>query len=186
MKYRISAVIVASLMVVAAGCGKNNNGTTNNGDTNSSANGDTNSSANGDTNSSPNGDTNSSANGDTTGGDTTGTNNATTFGPFGSCDEGGLTECFANEECQADERCQDVGGGVEVPCCVPGERGTKATGDECASENECASGVCIGRNDDPEICSEDCGDDMMCPDDLECVEVPFTGGSGMWCVTASQ
>ena len=109
---------------------------------------------------------------------TTGTNNTTAA----MCAGDTPTACFANGECAADQRCEDLSG-ADMPCCVVGARGAKETGAECDSENECASGVCIGRNDDPNICSEDCGATMDCGDSLECVQVPFTGGSGMWCVT---
>ena len=79
------------------------------------------------------------------------------MGPFASCDEGGLTACFYNGDCAEAERCEDVGDGtLEVACCVMGARGTKTVGDECTSENECDSGLCVQRNDDPYICSKPC------------------------------
>ena len=84
-------------------------------------------------------------------------------------------------------RCEDVGNGVETPRCVEGARGAGATGDTCEAEADCASGVCIGRNDDPNVCSEECDMTLLeCPNDLECVWVPGSGGDEYWCVTARE
>lgn len=178
MKYRICAVVALSV-ALSVGCGPDDKKGGNNGNNgaNASTNNDTTgenndtTGANNETTSTSNNETTSSSNNETTStNNTTGTNNSTIFA------------CFSNEDCPDGERCEDLSGNDD-PECVTGERGTKTTGEECASENECASGVCIGRNDSPEICSEDCGDDMTCPNDLECAQVPFTGGSGFWCVT---
>ena len=140
---------------------------------------------NGTPNATPNGTPNNTAN--NTPNNTTNTNNtnnttATNNTTTPMCMPG-TQDCFSNDDCPDGTRCQDVGVAVEMPCCVMGMRGPKQLGEECMNENECASGVCIGRNDGAEICSEDCGDDMDCGDALECVQIPFTGGSGMWCVT---
>lgn len=93
--------------------------------------------------------------------------------------------CFTNFECNLDQRCNEVGGGESE--CEVGERGTKATGELCTLQNDCVSAVCIGRQPNPNICSEECDpDNPACPGDLECVWVPYTGGNEHWCVTPAE
>ncbi len=105
---------------------------------------------------------------------TAGTNNGTTGGTNNgtvpaSCEERQLTACFQNSDCAADERCDNVNpGGIEIACCVVGPRGTGQVGDMCTAESDCESGICIARNDDPEICSQECEGPDGCPGNLEC------------------
>lgn len=73
-------------------------------------------------------------------------------------------ECFANSECPATQRCENSSGGASVTgCCVDGERGTKTAGEPCADEFECDEGLCIARNDGPELCSKPCMMNEDCP-----------------------
>jgi hypothetical protein len=60
----------------------------------------------------------------------------------------------------------------EVRCCVPGTRGTKTLGEECAAADECASGACINVNNAPKtICLEPCStSEPACPENYSCNE----------------
>lgn len=89
-----------------------------------------------------------------------------------ACSEAGYTDCFINDDCPAAERCQNMSANeVEIPCCVPGVRGTGAAGVPCTNENECASSLCISYNDGPFLCSAPCdGSEGACPEAApECV-----------------
>lgn len=85
------------------------------------------------------------------------------LGPVMMCDEAGTTACFANSDCADNQRCENIGGALEVACCVEGPRGCKATGEACASEFECDEGLCVSRNDGPQLCSKRCEMDAECP-----------------------
>lgn len=105
------------------------------------------------------------------------------IGPVASCDAEGLTSCFANSDCAAGERCEGITDNTsdDLACCVPGLRGCKGVGELCDSEFECEEGVCIGRNDDPNRCSQRCNSNDDCPSEVpECS--PFLG----FCVTAGE
>lgn len=80
--------------------------------------------------------------------------------PVQSCSELSLDQCFYNDNCAADARCEDVGGPEgEVLCCTTGPRGTKAVGEACTDHVECAFGRCLGG-----LCSEACDFDVdPCP-----------------------
>lgn len=72
--------------------------------------------------------------------------------PPTQCSDIAASQCFLNDNCQADERCEDVGGvGNEVLCCTVGARGTGLVGESCTSELDCSFGRCFGG-----LCSEAC------------------------------
>ena len=101
--------------------------------------------------------------------------------PVESCEEAGATECFSNFDCpdQAD-RCQNLGAAQadEVPCCVPGQRGSSAGGQACAEAADCLSGVCI-EGEDLQACSQECTLPSDCPEGMKrCIEI---SGVGSWC-----
>jgi hypothetical protein len=79
-----------------------------------------------------------------------------------------LTSCFVNDDCEATERCEDITDGMDVACCVTGDRGTGVLGDACTNENDCASGLCVQRNDEPFICTQVCSETTVCPTNYEC------------------
>ncbi|MDX9721173.1 MAG: hypothetical protein RBU37_10535 [Myxococcota bacterium] len=86
--------------------------------------------------------------------------------PPESCSELGLDQCFYNENCEEQDRCEDViDGELELLCCKPGVRGSGAVGDACSSGNDCSFGRCFDG-----LCSEYCDfDDELCPQPLmEC------------------
>ena len=103
-----------------------------------------------------------------------------------SCASIGSKECFANVECGADQRCKNVGTETDpVACCVPGPRGTKAAGELCASEDDCASGVCIAKNG-PSRCSKDCTSAADCPTGMkDCIAIAMSGSPLKWCFPES-
>ncbi len=105
------------------------------------------------------------------------------LGPVASCDAEGLNSCFANSDCAADERCEGITDNTsdDVACCVPGLRGCKGVGELCDSEFQCEEGVCIGRNDDPNRCSQRCDSNDDCPS-----EVPECNAFLGFCVTAGE
>ncbi len=104
-------------------------------------------------------------------------------GPVAACDEAGTTACFANSDCAMDERCENIGDEAtgEVACCVKGLRGCKGAGELCETEFACEEGVCIGRNDDPNRCSQRCNSNDDCP-----AEVPECQAFLGLCVTADE
>jgi hypothetical protein len=81
------------------------------------------------------------------------------------CAEEGYAACFINDDCPAPERCQNMSANeVEIPCCVPGARGTLPAGEPCTGENDCATSLCISYNDGPFLCSAPCdGGPDGCP-----------------------
>jgi hypothetical protein len=96
-----------------------------------------------------------------------------------SCDEIGAEACFTNDDCQdASTRCQNVG--IDLPCCVPGERGAGVPGDDCTSENDCSSALCIESYCAPSTCetNTDCPTELPC-----CIAI---GGVGNLCLPASD
>lgn len=106
------------------------------------------------------------------------------LGPVESCDEITAIEsvdCFSNADCsEPDQRCENVGGDeFYVPCCVPGERGTRPAGASCAEEDgdlRCASGLCIERNEGEKLCSQFCETNEDCPEAVpNCEAIPFLG-----------
>lgn len=103
-----------------------------------------------------------------------------------ACSEASFSDCFENSDCMDSERCEDIGDGIEVPCCVPGPRGEIPVGEACGDggEIQCQTGVCIGRNDGAELCTTGCETDADCPASVpECFDIPF---AGKYCVEASQ
>ena len=84
------------------------------------------------------------------------------------CYQLSLDQCYSNDGCYTDERCEDMDTTVEgeVLCCTVGERGTEPTGSDCESELECAYGRCIGG-----MCTGDCDpfeEPTGCPETMEC------------------
>lgn len=107
--------------------------------------------------------------------------------PVESCEEFGAVACFANHECEADARCQNVGTpDFSVPCCVQGERGSLNLGEMCTEADgqlSCASSICImleGQTNG--LCSDECTSDMDCPATMpRCIPIAFSGSDSMWC-----
>ena len=108
-------------------------------------------------------------------------------GDASTCAELSSTECFANVDCAAAQRCQNVGSeALPLACCVPGARGTKAAGEPCSNENECASAVCIARGTTGHRCSMDCTKDSDCPVGMQqCISISFSGSPLSWCFPES-
>jgi hypothetical protein len=102
-----------------------------------------------------------------------------------ACSELGATDCFTNEDCAADERCENVGSAdVIVPCCQAGARGEGPLGAPCSGENACASSLCIV--DDPAacgICTGPCASPADCPAELpQCIPIAFSGSDATYCL----
>jgi hypothetical protein len=114
-------------------------------------------------------------------GDTTTTGDST-IGPVTNCNQIPSTECFANHECPPDERCQNVGTtNNEVPCCVPGARGTLAAGEVCQTEFDCESGICITGTGSG-YCSKTCNSVADCPANMQlCQFIAFSTSNDQWC-----
>ena len=104
-------------------------------------------------------------------------------GPVSSCDELSTIACFANNECEATDRCENMGTDDEqVPCCVAGTRGTGQAGETCVDENDCESAVCIAGNG-PYMCSKTCTTADDCPDGMkDYTYIAFSGSNDMWCL----
>jgi hypothetical protein len=86
--------------------------------------------------------------------------------PPADCDQVSLSQCFFNDNCQANERCENLGTlQDEVLCCTVGARGQKAVGSACSSELECDFGRCLRG-----LCSAECdeGVDPCPPATMEC------------------
>lgn len=81
--------------------------------------------------------------------------------PIEGCWQLSLDQCFENENCPPDGRCENMGTAEnEVFCCTRGARGTKGVGEACASELECEYGRCLGG-----LCSAACDFDTdPCPE----------------------
>lgn len=102
-----------------------------------------------------------------------------------SCAELSSTACFANHECNANQRCQDVGQNLgEVVCCVTGARGTALAGTSCAGVDGqlfCASGICINSGA-VELCSQVCTTVADCPTGMKrCMTIAFADSTDNWC-----
>lgn len=104
-----------------------------------------------------------------------------------SCEEFGSILCFANNDCRADARCQNVGDELSpLPCCVQGERGTATVGEYCDTGDgqlTCASSLCIGEEQATNgYCSGECLSNADCPETMpRCISVAFSGSDLMWC-----
>jgi hypothetical protein len=109
-----------------------------------------------------------------------------------SCEEFGSSDCFANNDCAEDARCENVGSDeAPLACCISGERGSLQTGDSCdtaTGQQECASSLCISRDgDDTAYCSGECQSDADCPETMpSCISVAFSDSDSMWCFPASN
>ena len=117
----------------------------------------------------------------------TGTSPRPPMNPVDACADFGATECFANNECELDARCQDVGApGLPVSCCVQGIRGAGMTGDPCSEADgqlTCASSICVMfEGESNGFCSGECLDDSECPASMpRCIPIAFSGNDSMWC-----
>jgi hypothetical protein len=109
-----------------------------------------------------------------------------------SCEDVPSQSCFANADCADSEICYDVGGDdLEVPCCIPGQRGTVAAGQPCSLDQgqlECASALCIGLNDaESGVCSQSCQSDADCPSEApRCISIAFSESDFLWCFPDSS
>ena len=85
------------------------------------------------------------------------------------------TPCFANEDCPPTEHCHSFDDTDVHVYCVPGPRGPGAAGAACASEEDCASGLCIDSDKVGMLCSMLCDEPMAtCPASLPmCLYVGF-------------
>ena len=192
MNGSLTAALAAGLLLFAVGCGDNN---TNSGDNSqTSGNNQTSNNQTSNNSSSNNQTANNSTSANQTANNSTSANNTSSFTPVApydgdrvmACSDGGFTECFENADCMDSERCEDIGDGAEVPCCVPGPRGELPVGEVCeGGEIQCQTGICIGRNDGEELCTKSCQNNADCPESQpECQAIPFTPGS--YCVEASE
>ena len=99
-----------------------------------------------------------------------------------NCAEAGLAECFSNLDCPEAERCQNVSDNAfEIPCCVGAPRGATATGGSCVTAEDCASGLCLSRNDGPYLCTGACEDVDDCPANMQECDTLFIA-PGNWCL----
>jgi hypothetical protein len=97
-----------------------------------------------------------------------------------ACADISATDCFSNLDCSsASDRCQSVG--VDLPCCVPGARGTGKGGDSCMSENDCETALCI-QTAGVSVCSGACTSAQDCSAPLaKCQEISPLLGTGSFC-----
>ena len=99
-----------------------------------------------------------------------------------NCAEASLEECFSNHDCEGDERCQDIStSAFEIPCCVTAPRGSAAAGETCVDAEDCASGLCVSRNDGPYLCTDTCTDVGDCPANMQECDTFFVA-PGTWCL----
>lgn len=112
-------------------------------------------------------------------------------GQYNACGDvpGGATDCFSNFDCLDGQVCRNVGfPDLEVPCCLPGERGVAPPGADCAGTNGeliCATGVCI-IGDTGSFCSGECAVDADCPAGMQrCVSIPLGERIEGWCFPES-
>ncbi len=105
-------------------------------------------------------------------------------GAIASCDDIGATACFINDDCPADQRCENASTADEpVPCCQTGPRGTGPLGAPCVSENDCASSLCIEGGQCGGICTDTCSSPADCPADLpQCIPIAFSGSNEDFCL----
>jgi hypothetical protein len=121
------------------------------------------------------------------GGSTSTGSTSNTWPAITACSDVGAEDCFSNLECTSpDTRCEAVGAeGAKLPCCVPGPRGQGGGGDPCASENDCATGLCI-QTGGASLCSPTCTSAQDCPALLpKCEEINPLLGQGSFCFPAS-
>lgn len=105
------------------------------------------------------------------------------YGLVTSCAAINSVDCFSNGDCPTGKRCQNLGDeSSPVACCVPGLRGPKAAGEQCQTENDCASAVCVSKNA-ASYCSVNCQQDEDCPEGMKyCVLVGDNSSNyGKWC-----
>ncbi len=105
-------------------------------------------------------------------------------GPLSACSDIGALACFSNLDCpDQSTRCENVGTETDpVACCVTGVRGTGQAGDDCDSENDCASAVCI-EHDTVRVCSTTCNSEQDCPDGMKnCIFIAFSNSDDKWCL----
>ena len=148
-----------------------NNVTTNNSTNNATNNATNNVTTNNATNNATNNVTTNNSTNNATNNATNGTNNVTNGTNSDlSCQLQGMTACFTNDDCAVTYRCENTAadGELELACCVEGARGTGVLGDACADENECATGLCVQKNDEPQTCTQLCDVDNECPMDYTC------------------
>jgi hypothetical protein len=77
--------------------------------------------------------------------------------PTDAC--GTLTDCVESTDCADGLRCENLpvdGESFARACCVEGPRGCDPSGVTCTDELDCASGLCIARNDGPTYCTHVC------------------------------
>lgn len=106
-------------------------------------------------------------------------------GPYASCAEAGATDCFSNYDCpDASTRCENVGTASEqVPCCVPGARGTGELGATCTNENDCKSSLCIEIDPQTSVCTDACTNEDICAAPLpECTYIFGSGSDDDFCM----
>ena len=103
------------------------------------------------------------------------------------CAVANSVSCFANLDCDAARRCENVGNDTDpLACCVTGARGTKAAGELCTGENDCESGVCIAKGAGESRCSRDCTGPSDCPVGMQrCMPIAFSGSPLSWCFPES-
>lgn len=104
----------------------------------------------------------------------------------GICAPIGANECFSNDDCLTERRCEevDVGGGELYACCVVGARGAGQAGEACDDQNDCASAVCIavGRTMEGGRCSQTCTQASECPEGMQdCKLIAFSDSDYRWC-----
>lgn len=109
----------------------------------------------------------------------------------GACAPLGANECFSNDDCLIERRCEevDVGGGELWACCVIGARGTLEAGETCTDQNQCASAVCIsvGTTMDNGRCSKPCVTAQDCPVGMQdCKLIAFSNSDTRWCFPEGQ
>ncbi len=90
-----------------------------------------------------------------------------------ACSEIESTECWSNDDCEDNQRCENVGGEYELGCCVDGLRGCKVAGESCTSEFDCDSSLCLNRNEGEFFCSKICETNTDCPNGFECADMYF-------------
>jgi len=107
-------------------------------------------------------------------------------GPFATCAEGSLNECFSNHDCLSAELCLNLGADPDfVPCCLPGTRGTLLAGETCdpiTGETDCASSLCLEGSGGAR-CTDVCTTGTDCPTGMQdCTFIAFSGSSDQWCL----
>ncbi len=104
-------------------------------------------------------------------------------GPIAACSDVGAKDCFSNYDCpDAATRCENAGtASAPVACCLAGARGTKAVGEACTSENDCASSLCLDTGSGS-LCSDKCAGPADCVPALsKCIVIAFLGSNDKFC-----